>query len=295
MDYCNGRVTFPVRKIVRGIIEELVKVHYPAHYTAILNYKASQVVISWYVIQFKKILISAKRIDIDTYVKYGGKSPVDDFAYINAHQFVNLISPWLEDLEKKHDFVPLRLQQNIKDEESLDHDIRNVRDERETPEDTAILRDESGQRNATNKARWGCFILILVAIMMVVYLVTASLNPLAVYRTSNILAKVIVSILAGLLALLFLQMFSQNFVNYIMRKSVERGTSRSADQAICSSCGLSVFLNKDTLGLPIVCHTCHVAWHDGPECYRKGMPLSNAMLPPYPCPNCRSSIQFDSR
>jgi hypothetical protein len=180
-------------------------------------------------------------------------------------------------------------EQELKDEESLDQSIRNVTDQRGTSDDIATPHGESSKRNPANKARWGCSILILVTILAVVYSVTSSFSPLAAYNTNNTLAKVIVSILAGLFALLFLGTLRQNLVTCMMRKSVERGTGRSADEAICPSCGLSVFLNNDTLGLPIVCHTCHVAWHDGSECYRRGMPPSNAILPSYPCPNCRSS------
>jgi hypothetical protein len=296
IDYCTGRINYSVEEVVREIIAELIKFHYPTEHRMILHDKECQGFISGYVKQFKDILKNTKDdFDFNALKNSGGASPVDNFAYVNGHQLVNVISIRLEE---ENDLVPLQLYKSEEDGEGLDD---NAREEEYIPDYLVQLHNAAINRQKSIKAKWGCSIALLIVILLMVYLTTASLNPLDVYNTDNMLAKAIISVLAGLLAILFLPLlsmyikrlfnpnFDPNFDIFGMRKSVEIGTGRPAKSAICPSCGLSVFLNNDTLGLPIVCHTCHVAWHDGPKCYRKGMPPSNDILPSYPCPNCRSS------
>jgi hypothetical protein len=288
MDYSNGTIDFPVPEIAGGIIGELIKAHYPSQSRLILEDKECQGFIDGYVTQFKKMLRSPVKFNTAVFEASGGKTPIDDFAGVNAHQLVNVIAIRFGELEKRgSEVAPVQSKRVLDEQGSL-----GIRPGDEDDADyTLILRKASAQHRAADKARGGCAIAAIVVMLVVASLTTASLNPLAVYQTDNLLAKVVVSILGALAGLWLLGILVARVSTHIqvagLRKSVEVGTGRPARQAICPSCGLSVFQRMDTLGLPIVCHSCQVAWHDGAKCYRRGMPRSSAFIPSYPCPNCR--------
>lgn len=141
------------------------------------------------------------------------------------------------------------------------------------------------------KATVGCLTIIVIVILLASYLATASLNPLAVYASNSILAKIIVTVLAGLLAISLLQMLA----NYMLRKSVEIGTDKPAEDLICPGCGLPLIQYISSHGMPIRCPSpkCMRWWHNGPACYNKGMPHARITIPTYLCPRCRSDAAHD--
>lgn len=118
------------------------------------------------------------------------------------------------------------------------------------------------------KATLGCLITIVIVIFLVVYSTTASLNPLAVYMSDSILAKVVVTILAGLLAISLLQLLA----NYTLRKSIELGTGKPAEDLICPGCGLPLIQYMSSHGMPVKCAKCGRSWHSGPACFNRGLP-----------------------
>ena len=139
------------------------------------------------------------------------------------------------------------------------------------------------------KATYGCLTTIGVVILLVVYSTTGSINPLAVYASHSLLAKITVTVLAILLGFSLLQMLSM----YLMRKSVELQAGKPAEDVICRGCGNPLISYASSHGPPIVCPKCKAPWHNGPVCYNKGMPHGNIMIPTYPCPNCRSAASHD--
>ena len=141
------------------------------------------------------------------------------------------------------------------------------------------------------KVTFGCLAIIAVVIFLVSFLAAGSLNPLDVYASDSILAKIIVTILAGILVISLLQMLAV----YMLRKSVEIGTGKPAEDLICPGCGLQLMQYAGSHGVPIRCPTCKVSWHDGPACYNKGMPKARITIPTYPCPHCRSAALCDDR
>lgn len=77
---------------------------------------------------------------------------------------------------------------------------------------------KSMNSQANPKVTFGCLTAIVIVILLVSYLATASLNPLAVYASDSILAKIIVTVLAGLLAISLLQLLGLSLVS----KSIEK-------------------------------------------------------------------------
>jgi hypothetical protein len=148
---------------------------------------------------------------------------------------------------------------------------------------------DEGMNKVNPKAQVGCFILLAIVILLVSYLTVKSLNPLAVYASDNILAKIIVTVLALLLTASLLQTLSV----YVMRKSVEIGAGKPAEDVICPGCGHPLIDFISSHGLPLQCPNCKKLWHNGPACYNKGMPHASITIPTYPCPHCRSAASHD--
>lgn len=150
-------------------------------------------------------------------------------------------------------------------------------------------RGEAMSSQASSKAGVGCLAIYVIVILLVSYLAAGSLNPLAVYASDSILAKIIVSLLAVLLAIsLLLRLYS-----YMVRKGVEIGTSKPAEDAICPGCGLPLIQFMGSHGAPIRCLKCGKMWHNGPACYNKDMPRATIVIPTYFCPHCRSAASDD--
>ncbi len=148
-------------------------------------------------------------------------------------------------------------------------------------------KSESMNSQVNPKVTFGCFTIIIIVILLVAYQTTASLNPLAVYKSDNILAKIIVSLLAVLLASSLLQML---FV-YMVRKSVEMGAHRPAQDVICPGCGLPLLQFSSSHGAPFQCPNCKKYWHYGPACYNKDLPPGTGLI--HFCPRCLSDAAQD--
>lgn len=140
---------------------------------------------------------------------------------------------------------------------------------------------------ANPKAQVGCLVILAILIPVVSYLASSSLNPLAVYASGSILAKIITSLLAVLLAFSLLQML---FV-YMVRKSVEIGAHRPAEDVICRGCGLPLLRFSSSHGAPIQCPNCKKYWHYGPACFNKDLPPGTGLI--HFCPRCLSDAAHD--
>ena len=139
------------------------------------------------------------------------------------------------------------------------------------------------------KARIGYLALLVVVILLISYLAAGSFNPLDVYSSGSIFAKIIVSLFLVLLAISLLQ----QIVSYVIRKSVEVGTGEKAEDVICPGCGFPLIQFISSHGMPIRCPKCGEWWHNGPACYNKGMPHAKIVFPTYLCPRCRSDADHD--
>ena len=288
LDHLSGTISLPGSKIPVDVVEELVRAHYPGQHTLVLDDQGCQQYISRYAVEFQTMVQSKTRLDEVASDASGGLTPLETFAYVNGHQLVNVIASQFGALQKREEAAPLESRDEAHADARLDNDTRAGAD---SVTYTTVLRAAERASQAANRARWGCSLFALLAMLVVVGLATGSLNPVTASRTHNVLAEVVVAALTGLIALLLtlsLISFLRNLgSNRSLRRSVEVGTGQRANRAICPACGLSVFHDMSTLGLPIVCHTCRVAWHDGASCYRRGMPPSDSVLPSYPCPDCR--------
>lgn len=142
---------------------------------------------------------------------------------------------------------------------------------------------------ANPKVTFGCLTAIVIVILLVSYLATASLNPLAVYASDSILAKIIVTVLAGLLAISLLQLLGLSLVS----KSIEKKAHKRSDDVICPGCGLPLIQYSSSHGPPIACPKCENYWHNGPACYNKGMAHAMIVIATYLCPHCRSDASHD--
>ena len=137
--------------------------------------------------------------------------------------------------------------------------------------------------------RVGCLTTLVVIILLVSYLTTGKLNPLSVYTSKSILAIIIVSLLTSLL---IFSLGSQFFM-YLIRKQVEITSHQPAENVICPGCGDPLMAYIALRGVPIVCPVCKRSWHNGKNCYNRGMPHETIVIPIYPCPHCRSAASHD--
>lgn len=134
------------------------------------------------------------------------------------------------------------------------------------------------------KAALTSFIVLVTLILVVTYLATSSFNPLAVYSSDSMAAKIIVSLLGLSLCVrsaLFLQMG-------LVRIYIRATAKRPADDVICPGCGNPLVKFMGSHGMPIMCPQCHTWWHNGPACYSKDL-QKVIRVPTVPCPRCRAA------
>jgi len=139
------------------------------------------------------------------------------------------------------------------------------------------------------KGTAGCLTVIIVAILIITVVTTGSINPLFVYTSKSLLAKIVISILSLLVATSLLSLIG----SFLMNKAVEVGTGKRAEDLICPGCGLPLMQFVSSHGTPIKCPKCLKIWHDGPACYNKDMPKPKITIPIYLCPQCRLAATQD--
>jgi hypothetical protein len=142
---------------------------------------------------------------------------------------------------------------------------------------------------ASPKTTAGCLAVIVVAILVITFMTTGFINPLAVYASNSLLAKIVVSILALLVVTSFISLLATLLLN----KVVEAGTGERAEDLVCPGCGLPLIQFMGSHGTPIRCPKCLKTWHDGPACYNQGMPKPKITIPVYLCPHCRLAADQD--
>src|SRR5882724_2517821 len=130
-----------------------------------------------------------------------------------------------------------------------------------------------GMRNQTPKGTLGCLTTVAVVIVLVAYSTTGSLNPLTVFASHSLLAKISVTVLGVLLGFSLLQMLSV----YLLTKSVEIQAGRPAEDVVCPGCGLPLIMYASSHGMPITCPKCRTQWHNGPACYNKDKPSARTV------------------
>jgi hypothetical protein len=139
------------------------------------------------------------------------------------------------------------------------------------------------------KTTAGCLTVIVVAILVITFMTTGFINPLAVYTSNSLLTKIVVSLLLLLVATSLVSLLSNLFLN----KVVEAATGKRAEDLICPGCGLPLMQYLGSHGTPIQCPKCQKYWHDGPACYNQGMPKPKITIPIYLCPQCRLAAAQD--
>jgi hypothetical protein len=137
------------------------------------------------------------------------------------------------------------------------------------------------------KAALTSLVVLSILILVVTYLATSSLNPLAVYSSSSTAAKIVVSLLGLLLLTGLVQLLSLALVRWQIRIMAKK----PVDDVICPGCGLPLWAYMSSHGQPIMCLNprCHSWWHNGPACYSKGL-QKVISIPTVPCPRCRSAV-----
>lgn len=126
----------------------------------------------------------------------------------------------------------------------------------------------------------GCMAVMLVAVFAISYGSTRSLNPVTVYTSGGILAKIFVSLLA-----LFIIGIAMQLIGYLsMRAVIARTSHKAADDVICPGCGHALVPFISSHGAPIRCPLCRTWWHNGPACFHRDSPGKQRMI--RPCPNC---------
>ncbi len=135
----------------------------------------------------------------------------------------------------------------------------------------------------TPKAALGCLTVLIVVTLVATYVATSSLNPLAVYSSHSIVAKIIVS-LSGLY--LVLALFALLGVR-LMRFYIGITAGKPADDILCPGCGLPLMPFVSSHGQPLLCPKCRTWWHNGPACYSKGLERRVTATFTTLCPKCR--------
>jgi hypothetical protein len=138
------------------------------------------------------------------------------------------------------------------------------------------------------KVTLGCLTCMVVAMVVVTYLASSSVNPLAVYSSESIVAKVIVSVLLLLVLTSLLQSLTVAMNRWMIRST----TGKPADDVICPGCGLPLLPYQGSHGVVIICPKCRLPWHNGPACYSKGL-QQRVIIPTVLCPRCREGV-FES-
>jgi ribosomal protein S27AE len=138
-------------------------------------------------------------------------------------------------------------------------------------------------RQTDPKVTCGCLTTLVIMMLVVTYVTTSSLNPLAVYSSDSIFGKIVVSLFALLIGVSVLQLLT----NRLMRSYIRMMTGKPADDAICPGCGFPLLQFVSSHGQPITCPKCHKVWHNGPACYSKGLDQKYTVIPSIFCPRCR--------
>jgi len=136
------------------------------------------------------------------------------------------------------------------------------------------------------KAALTSIMILLTLILVVTYIATSSFNPLDVYSSHSLAAKIIVSLL-GLSLCVRLVIFLQVG---LLRIYIYATAKRPPDDVICPGCGNPLMKFAGSHGMPIMCPQphCHTWWHNGPACYSKDLPKV-IRIPTVPCPRCRAA------
>lgn len=135
------------------------------------------------------------------------------------------------------------------------------------------------------KAALGCLTAMIVFMLVTTYITTSSLNPLAVYSSDSIIAKIIVSLFAVSLGATLLQLLAIS----LMRLQIRLTAGKPADNLVCPGCGLPLMPYISSHGQPIMCRNCGAWWHNGPACYSKGLAQRVTVIPTTACPKCRQA------
>jgi len=131
------------------------------------------------------------------------------------------------------------------------------------------------------KSSFGCITFLLIAMVVVSYRTTKSLNPLAVYSSGGIISKILVSLIAILIGASLVQMAFAALLRTMVRIG---GNARQADDVYCPGCGLPLIKFMSAYGPPVLCVQCKRVWHNGPSCFNKDLPPGVGMI--HLCPIC---------
>jgi hypothetical protein len=124
-------------------------------------------------------------------------------------------------------------------------------------------------------------------VLLTTRLTTGSFNPVAVYRSGNAFAMVVVSLLgafvvAGLLGLLG---------RAAARKAISAASGgQPAEDVICPGCGQPLLRFVGSHGNVVRCVRCRRLWHNGPACFRRGAVRARLLVL---CPDCRADATSD--
>jgi hypothetical protein len=138
------------------------------------------------------------------------------------------------------------------------------------------------------KAVMGCLGVLTVGLLLVTYLSTSSLNPVGVFSSRSLTAKIVVALLGLLIASALLRWVSL----HLFRQTLRVMTGKPAGDVLCHACGLPLMQYAGSHGFPMPCPRCRQWYHMGPACYAKGLGQRSPPLG-LPCPRCRTVVASD--
>lgn len=145
---------------------------------------------------------------------------------------------------------------------------------------------------AGTKQSAGCLTVLFILLVIVSLFASGSLNPLAVYSSQSLLAKVIVSLAGTMFLLGAIAMFVTLLQWWMLSVAIQKTTGQRAQDVRCPGCGNPLIKFVSAYGPPMCCPNCRHWWHNGPNCYRKGDNRGLLAV----CPNCveqRRPNEFD--
>lgn len=137
------------------------------------------------------------------------------------------------------------------------------------------------------RASLGCLVVLIAVLIATAWFSVSSPNPLLVYKSGGIAAKIVISIVAVLLASTLLQLLYMTFLTWV----ISRSSKRPAEDVICPGCGNPLLRFISSHGVPVGCPRCERWWHAGPVCYDKDAGDVPRIL--RPCPRCRAELERD--
>ena len=125
---------------------------------------------------------------------------------------------------------------------------------------------------AGTKQSAGCLTVLFIVVVVFSLFASGSLNPLAVYSSQSLLAKVVVSVVGTMFFVGVIAMLMMLLQWWMLGLVIQKTTGQRAQDVRCPGCGNPLLKFVSAYGPPRCCPNpnCKRWWHNGPNCYQKG-------------------------